>query len=437
MMMTGISHNAQAILLLTAPLIIGKGSGRDSVRPLSLVEYNKLAKHLCRCECEPADLLGRDARAILDNCQIEVEYDRILRLLERGFVLSQALEHWQSRAIWVISRADPTYPTRYKKRLGKLAPLVLYGCGNAGLLENGGLAVVGSRNVPDELIDYTKQIGRLAAEVQCTVISGGARGIDHAAMSGALSEWGTVVGVLDNRLERAALDRGNRDALMDDRLVLVSPYDPKAGFNVGNAMQRNKLIYALADASLVVESDIRKGGTWAGAVEQLAELHLTPIYTRSEGEIGKGLKALLGKGALPWPNPKTVDAFQAVIAGELPPQTEVHTQALMPITIETDDTLFANRKMLETPAVYTLEPASPSALSASDALFAKAEDLLELIGYPINEASVAEYLGITKAQAKAWLNRLVESGVYIKKTRPVRYERKPLDDSNSIASQLL
>ena len=93
MMMTGISHNAQAILLLTAPLIIGKGSGKDSVRPLSLVEYNKLAKHLCRCGREPADLLGRDARAILDNCQIEVDYDPILCLLERGFVLSQALEH--------------------------------------------------------------------------------------------------------------------------------------------------------------------------------------------------------------------------------------------------------------------------------------------------------------------------------------------------------
>ena len=109
----------------------------------------------------------------------------------------------------------------------------------------------------------------------------------------------------------------------------------------------------------------------------------------------------------------------------------------MPITTETDDTLSANRKMLETPAVYTPDLTSPSALSASDALFAKAEDLLELTGYSINEASMAEYLGITKAQAKAWLNRLVESGVYIKKTRPVRYERKPLDDFSSITSQLL
>jgi predicted Rossmann fold nucleotide-binding protein DprA/Smf involved in DNA uptake len=31
-----------------------------------------------------------------------------------------------------------------------------------------------------------------------------------------------------------------------------------AGFNVGNAMQRNKLIYALADASLMVSSDLNK-----------------------------------------------------------------------------------------------------------------------------------------------------------------------------------
>lgn len=43
-------------------------------------------------------------------------------------------------------------------------------------------------------------------------------------------------------------------------------------------MQRNKLIYALADASLVVSSDLNKGGTWAGAVEQLDKLKFVPVY---------------------------------------------------------------------------------------------------------------------------------------------------------------
>ena len=53
---------------------------------------------------------------------------------------------------------------------------------------------------------------------------------------------------------------------MDGRLVFISPYDPAAGFSVRHAMQRNKIIYALADAALVVASDFEKGGTWAGAI---------------------------------------------------------------------------------------------------------------------------------------------------------------------------
>jgi len=77
-------------------------------------------------------------------------------------------------------------------------------------------------------------------------------------------------------------------------------------------MQRNKLIYALADASLVVSSDLNKGGTWAGAVEQLDKLKFVPVYMRSTGESSPGIDALRGKGAIPWPNPQDADAFEGV-----------------------------------------------------------------------------------------------------------------------------
>ena len=40
------------------------------------------------------------------------------------------------------------------------------------------------------------------------------------------------------------------------RLVLVSSYDPSARFNVGHAMQRNKAIYALAEAALIVDATV-------------------------------------------------------------------------------------------------------------------------------------------------------------------------------------
>ena len=101
-------------------------------------------------------------------------------------------------------------------------------------------------------------------------------------------------------------------------MVLMSPCDPSAGFNVGNAMQRNKLIYALADASLVVSSDLNKGGTWAGASEQLDKLKFVPVYVRSTGELSDGLDALRKKGAIPWPNPQDPGSLEAVFDVTIP-----------------------------------------------------------------------------------------------------------------------
>jgi predicted Rossmann fold nucleotide-binding protein DprA/Smf involved in DNA uptake len=63
-------------------------------------------------------------------------------------------------------------------------------------LETGGLAVVGSRHVDDALINYTTAVGRLAARSGKTLVSGGAKGIDQAAMRGALEAGGKVIGVL-------------------------------------------------------------------------------------------------------------------------------------------------------------------------------------------------------------------------------------------------
>jgi predicted Rossmann fold nucleotide-binding protein DprA/Smf involved in DNA uptake len=203
----------------------------------------------------------------------------VRRLLDRGFLLSQAIERWQSRAIWVVSRADAAYPRRLKIRLKELAPPVFYGCGDVAILGTGGLAVVGLRHVDSTLVEYTEEVGRLAATARQTVVSGGAKGIDQAAMRGALSRSGKVVGVLADSLEKAAMNREHRKMLLERWLVLVSPYDPSAPFNVGHAMQRNKLIYALADAALVVNSDIDKGGTWAGATEapKTAGSLVTPV----------------------------------------------------------------------------------------------------------------------------------------------------------------
>jgi hypothetical protein len=204
MMARELSPNTQAILLLTAPLLVGRATPRSD--PLSAGEYKHLARCLHASKRQPSDLLGSTgAGALLGECRARLDGGRVERLLKRGFLLSQAIERWQARSIWVVSRADSSYPSRLRERLGENAPPVLYGCGDAGFLDTGGLAVVGSRHVDDALLEYAESVGRLAGEAGQTVVSGGARGIDQAAMRGAAEAGGRVVGVLADSLERAAM----------------------------------------------------------------------------------------------------------------------------------------------------------------------------------------------------------------------------------------
>lgn len=421
-MRTSLLPNTQAILLLTAPLIAGRGEPSSDL--LTPGEYSRLARFLREKQQQPADLLAPDAQELLQECQYLIDSSRLKRLLERGFLLSQVIEHWQTRAIWVMSRADAEYPRRLKMRLKDDAPPVLYGCGEAAILDKGGLAVVGSRHVDDVLLAYTENIGQLAAQARCTLVSGGARGIDQAAMRGALEAGGRVVGVLADSLERAALNRENRNSLMDGQLVLVSPYDPMAGFNVGHAMQRNKLIYALADSALVVCSDYEKGGTWAGAVEQLEKLRLVPVYVRSNGEIGKGLEALRRKGALLWPNPETPEALVETLAAEVSPPKLASLQGELLLSIQEEPKSYEISQNLS--PINDSSPLLPvgSPLAPADEKFAKVRELLVKMETPKTDAEVAADFHVSKSQAREWLQRLVKEGVMEKHTKPVRYGPK-------------
>lgn len=419
-MSQALSPNTQAILLLTAPLIAGRGKASPDL--LSPGEYKRLARHLREIQGQPADLLTSNAGELLKACQPVLDNGRLQRLLARGFLLSQVVENWQTRAIWVVSRADANYPRRLKMRLKEDAPPILYGCGDMAILETGGLAVVGSRNVDKELVEYTEGIGRLAARAKRTLVSGGARGIDQAAMRGALEGGGKVVGVLADSLEKTAMNREHRNMLMDGQLALISPYDPGAGFNVGHAMQRNKLIYALADAALVVSADFEKGGTWAGAIEQLEKLRFVPVYIRSNGVTGKGLDALRGKGALAWPDPQDSDAFAEALAAKPYSETEAVGQNELSFAVkeQSGSEYAAQPNHVDSQPAQNLSPVEMASNPAEE-LFAKVRELLQRMRTPKTDVEVAADLNVSKSQAKEWLKSLVDEGVLKKLAKPVRY----------------
>ncbi|KRC20210.1 DNA-processing protein DprA [Acidovorax sp. Root219] len=456
-MTPALSPNTQAILLLTAPLIVGRGPSSSDL--LSPGEYKRLARHLREMQRQPADFVSPDSSDLMRACQPVIDEARLQRLLGRGFLLSQVVERWQARAIWVVSRADAVYPRRLKVRLREDAPAVIYGCGDMALLESGGLAVVGSRHVDDALIDYTMAVGRLAAQAGRTVVSGGAKGIDQAAMRGALGAGGKVSGVLADSLEKTTMNREHRNLLLDGQLVLISPYDPSAGFNVGNAMQRNKLIYALSDASLVVSSDLNKGGTWNGAVEQLEKLTFVPVYVRSPGDSSPGLDALRSKGGLIWPNPQDIDAFEAVFEAATPTQmpspqsglalsSEDGPSCVAPSLPETTPAIEAARvppsagapvdeRIELTPGPILSAAPAPEATSEAtdpmvtplstpaDTLFATVRGVIQLLLVsPKKDTEVAAALDVSTVQAKAWLKRLIDEGMIEKQTKPSGYSVK-------------
>ena len=82
-----LSPNTQSILLLTAPLIAGRGA--SSVDLLTPGEYKRLARHLREIQRQPADLMSTDAGSLLRACQQVIDESRLQRLLGRGFLLSQ------------------------------------------------------------------------------------------------------------------------------------------------------------------------------------------------------------------------------------------------------------------------------------------------------------------------------------------------------------
>jgi predicted Rossmann fold nucleotide-binding protein DprA/Smf involved in DNA uptake len=294
-----LQPDTQAILLLCA----GFGQSRQAEpMPLSLSEYNALAQKLQQQNLRPADLLTTDGKNwVFDEINGSLSPQRIVHLLERGAMLAVAVENWTSKGLWILSRSDEAYPQRLKRKLKHLSPPILYGVGNPDLLSEGGLAVVGSRDIDNEGLGYTQRIAEKCSEQGIQIVSGGARGVDQTAMLAAIAVGGKSVGVLADSLIKAAVSMKYREGLRQGRAALISPYDPSAGFNVGNAMNRNKHVYALANHALVVNSSYEKGGTWAGAKEELKKESRIPVWVRLEGDVPQGNRQLVKLGAIPFP----------------------------------------------------------------------------------------------------------------------------------------
>ncbi len=385
-----VTPQAEAVMLLTVSF--GK-SDAGTANPLTPTEWGVFADWLKQRGRVPSDLLT-DGVSDLDQGwkHPKVTVERLQALLNRGAALGFALERWQRVGLWVLTRSDPEYPTRLKNHLRQTAPAILFGCGNKSLLNAKSIAVVGSRHADSADVSFAENIGRRAAECGRSVVSGGAAGVDQAAMFGALNAEGTAIGILADNLFRSATSAKYRRHLMSQDLTLVSPFNPEVRFFVGNAMARNKYVYCLAEESVVVSSTRDNGGTWNGAVENLKN-EWTPLRIKRTDSPESG-------------NPQLV---------ELGGRWLEHLDDL--IQTGTADGQHSNSQGDDIQPLHTERGVDPA-----DELYKKVRSLVtDLCAEPKQAAEMANALRVTKRQADTWIRLLVDDGVLKKTTRPVRY----------------
>lgn len=387
---SAVSPDGQAIALACTSLAL---TGDQSLKPLTPTDWNKLSIALHTADLRPRDLLGLGAGDVRESLGLAAEpADRLAGLLSRGGQLALEVERLSSRGIWIVTRADEEYPVTLKERLGGQAPPLLFGAGPQAALQQKAIAVVGSRNVDEAGIEFSSALGARCAEQEYAVVSGAARGVDLTAMHGAISRGGAAVGVTVEPLERLVKKSELRAAIADELLTLATPFHPAARWHQGNAMRRNRLIYALAQAAIVVASSAENGGTRAGALENLKSKWV-PLHVRDDGSPGN--RRLISEGA------------RALAIGR---ESEIDLAQL---------TKDPQSSLLEAEADPDPTPVADG--GQDDAFFVIWPLLAQSLREPLGEKEVATKLQLQLTQARAWLKRAVDEGQVEVTKRPKRY----------------
>ena len=267
-------------------------------KPLELREWNALAKALAEHGMEPKAIPKLSEKDRKELLLVDREgSERISRLLDRSASLTFALNKLQNIGVFVVTRAEQSYPQRLKKILGASCPALFYYAGELSLLDTPAIGYAGSRSASDVDIQFTVGTVQKTVGQGFCVVSGGAKGIDAAAEETALKEGIGAVSFLSDSMLRKMKRPAILKALQDRNMLLLSAVNPDAGFQAGIAMMRNRYIYAHSAGTVVVRSDYNKGGTWFGAVENLKH-HWSPTLCWNQPRYA-GNQALIQQGAVP------------------------------------------------------------------------------------------------------------------------------------------
>ncbi len=214
------------------------------------------------------------------------------------FDAKKILDDCETYGFRVMTLHDGEYPGRLKNIPDP--PAVIYCKGRLPVMdEEAAVAVVGTRKCTPYGIKASERIGYELARYGCVVVSGLARGIDTAAVKGALRAGGRVVGVVGSGLD-IVYPPENKQLFEDVAAtgVILSEYPPGAPAAAAHFPQRNRLMSGLSVGVTVIEAPQRSGAliTASCALEQGRDVFALPGNVDSPA--CKGSNNLLREGAV-------------------------------------------------------------------------------------------------------------------------------------------
>jgi len=159
----------------------------------------------------------------------------------------------------IIEYSNELYPERLKDI--KNPPSRLYALGNIEILNNYGIAVVGSRTNTQYGEKMCKTFTKDLVNYNLNIISGLANGIDSIAHKTCLKNSGKTIAVLPCGFNNIYPENNKQLAheILENDGVLISEYESNIKPDSNKFRERNRIVAGLGIGTLVIEAGIKSG----------------------------------------------------------------------------------------------------------------------------------------------------------------------------------
>lgn len=196
---------------------------------------------------------------------------------------------------WVV-RGNSAYPISLLGPMQYHAPPVLTVYGDAELLSEPGVAVVGAREASEHGLTLTRTLATWAAEQKRSVISGGASGVDLEAHRTALEAGGTTCFMIPEGGLRFSGPKWLGAYIESGNAAVVSQFIPDLKWSAAGALTRNRCVAALGEMVCVLDPG-REGGSQQTARHALEYGKRTLVYAYDK--VNSAYHGLMREGAYP------------------------------------------------------------------------------------------------------------------------------------------